>query len=491
MQKLDKNCDLENVLAILDFGMLIVDNDLKVKSFSQKAKEIFDITDNNIDELITTIDIKVDLGNIKNRIQNVIAYKEKNTFEKQYEDIYYKISIYPYADRESQEPKHQGAIVTFMDITHIKKSEKMLLESKEEVQTEKDRVTKILDEQENITILTDGTSLKGVNKKFLTVLGYKDMESYTKKYKCICDLFNEKKNVKHLRDEMNGVIWLEHINQHADEVHEVYFNDKEGVEHIYVVKVSKKIFEDIQVVTFTDISKLREHENMLQQQCKMASMGEMIGNIAHQWRQPLNALSASIFLVSSKYHASQLSKKEMKAFTDKSNKIIQKMSSTINDFKGFFRIDKTKVKFNIAHAVDECVSFVKDSYISNHIELSIKNDENLVLTGFRNELMQVLLILLNNAKDALVENSVTNPRVQIVSEIKKGTLTIKIQDNGGGISEEIISKVFEPYFTTKFQSDGTGIGLYMAKMIVEESMGGKLTLENNKSGALATIKYKS
>lgn len=488
MQKLDRNCDLENILTVLDFGMVIVDNDLKVKSFSQKAKEIFNISEHNMHELITTIDTKVDLGNIKKLIEDVMRDKEKNIFEKQHGDIYYKISIYPYVDSDSKEPKYNGAILTFMDITHIKQSELKLLESKKEVQTEKDRVTKILDEQENITIVTDGIALKSVNKQFLRVLGYKDLETYTKKHKCICDLFNEKKNAKHLRAEMNGLVWLEHINQHVDEVHEVYFDDKDGVEHIYVVKASKKIFQDVQVITFTDISKLREHENMLQQQCKMASMGEMIGNIAHQWRQPLNALSASVFLLSSKYDDNEFEKKDMEAFTDRANTIIQKMSTTINDFKNFFSSDKAKVRFEISQAVDECVSFVKDSYLSNNIELIIHHDENLVLKGFRNELMQVLLILLNNAKDALVENKVKNSEVKIVSKIKDNIITISIQDNGGGIKEEVVNKVFEPYFTTKFQSNGTGIGLYMAKMIIEESMGGKLTLENKKDGALATIK---
>jgi len=491
MKKLDRNYDIENIFTILDFGMVIVDSDLKVKSFSQKAKEIFDISDNNIDELITTIAAKIDLGNIKNLIEDVISDKERNIFEKQHGDIYYKISIYPYADRDSKELKYEGAILTFMDITDIKQSELKLLESKKEVQTEKDRVTKILDEQENITIVTDGVVLKSVNKQFLRVLGYIDLETYTKKHKCICDLFNEKKNAKHLRAEMDGVPWLEHINQHLDEVHEVYFDDKEGVEHIYVLKASKKIFQDVQVVTFTDISKLREHENMLQQQCKMASMGEMIGNIAHQWRQPLNSLSASVFLLSSKYYDNELDKNDMKAFMDKTNTTIQKMSTTINDFKNFFSTDKTRVRFEISEAVDECVSFVKDSYLSNNIELIIHHDAKLVLKGFRNELMQVLLILLNNAKDALVENKVENPEVKIVSKIKDNIVSISIQDNGGGIKEEIVNKVFEPYFTTKFQSDGTGIGLYMAKMIIEESMGGKLTLENKKGGALATIKCES
>jgi len=115
----------------------------------------------------------------------------------------------------------------------------------------------------------------------------------------------------------------------------------------------------------------------------------------------------------------------------------------------------------------------------------------LVLESYKNELMQVLLILLNNAKDALVENKIQNPTVEIGSKKSDDGIAITIQDNAGGISEEIIQKVFEPYFTTKFQSDGTGIGLYMAKMIIEESMSGRLTLKNYEQGALATISFKN
>ncbi|CAA6810310.1 MAG: Chemotaxis protein methyltransferase CheR (EC [uncultured Sulfurovum sp.] len=485
----ESNSDFENVFRVLDFGMVIVDNDLKIKSFTQEAKSIFEITNANINELITTVGTKIDLGNIRKSIFDVIDKKEKSVFEKANKGKHYNMTIYPYVSKDRGERVYNGAILTFIDITQSKLSQQKLLESKQMLQEEKDRVTNILDEQETITILTDGKRITSGNKQFLTLLGFDSFEHFLEKYNCICDLFKEKKNAKHLKEKMDGLLWIEHINKYENESHEVYIDDKNGVEHIFVVKASKKIYKDAQVVTFTDITILREHERMLQQQSKMASMGEMIGNIAHQWRQPLNALSASVYLVSSKSGNDTLDKKDIEVFSEKSNKLIQKMSATINDFKNFFRADKEKLAFKVEDAIKECVDFVKSSYISNNIEFIVKCDEGLVLESYKNELMQVFLILLNNAKDALVENHIKNPKVEIVSQKVDNDITITIQDNAGGISQEIVNKIFEPYFTTKFQSDGTGIGLYMAKMIIEESMSGHLTLENHAKGALATIRF--
>ncbi|CAA6806310.1 MAG: Chemotaxis protein methyltransferase CheR (EC [uncultured Sulfurovum sp.] len=487
----ESNSDFENVFRVLDFGMIIVDNNLKIKSFTQEAKEIFEISNQNIHELITTVGTKIDLGNIRELILDVIEKREKSVLELQHEGVHYQITIYPYVNRENRRLIYDGAILTFMDVTYIKESEQKLIESQKAINEEKNRVTKLLDEQETITILTDGKKITSGNKQFLAMFGYESFESFLKVHLCICDLFKDKKNVKHLKAEMDGLLWIDYINKYSNEIHEVYIDDKNGLEHVFVVKASKKIYKDAQVVTFTDITILREHETMLQQQSKMASMGEMIGNIAHQWRQPLNALSASVYLLSSKYSDNDFNKNDMEAFTEKSNKLIQKMSSTINDFKNFFRADKEKVEFKVEEAVKECVDFVNASYISNNIKFIFECEKDLVLESYKNELMQVLLILLNNAKDALVENKINDRKVKVSSKKTNKGIDITIQDNAGGISDAIVKKVFEPYFTTKFQSDGTGIGLYMAKMIVEESMSGYLTLENHAGGALATISFES
>ena len=234
----------------------------------------------------------------------------------------------------------------------------------------------------------------------------------------------------------------------------------------------------------------KEEEQVMKQQAKMAVMGEMIGNIAHQWRQPLNALSALNIGLNMKYKAGSLTVEEMQKFKDKSNDIIQNMSDTINDFKNFFQPDKQKETFHINVAIDSAIRFISDVYEENNIKILHCRDVDLEIVSYQNELIQVLLNIFNNSKDAIVENKIKNPIVKVTTIQSETETIILIQDNAGGIKPEILERIFEPYFTTKFQSHGTGIGLYMSKMIIEKSMGGLLVSENRDGGLLTTIKIK-
>jgi len=230
-----------------------------------------------------------------------------------------------------------------------------------------------------------------------------------------------------------------------------------------------------------------DKEKLLQQQAKMAAMGEMIGNIAHQWRQPLNALSALNVGLGLKYKMGKLTDEEMLTFKIKSNEIIQNMSSTIEDFKNFFQPNKVKDTFTVNEAIRSTIRFVSDSYLSHNIKIVFNEDQKIVLNSFKNELVQVLLNIFNNSKDAIVENSISSPVVKISITEQRSSVKIEIQDNAGGVNEEILERIFEPYFTTKFQSHGTGIGLYMSKMIIEKSMQGSLISKNKEDGLLTII----
>jgi len=223
------------------------------------------------------------------------------------------------------------------------------------------------------------------------------------------------------------------------------------------------------------------------QQAKMAAMGEMIGNIAHQWRQPLNALSALNVGLGMKYKNDKLTADEMKKFKEKSNEIIQNMSNTIDDFKNFFQPDKVKELFALNDAIEGSIRFVSDVYHQNNIEVILEIEANIMVNSYKNELMQVLLNILNNSKDAIIEKGIVSPKVCISTDENETELMIYVQDNAGGINEEIIEKIFEPYFTTKFKSQGTGIGLYMSKMIIEKSMQGSLKSENREGGLFTSI----
>jgi len=233
-----------------------------------------------------------------------------------------------------------------------------------------------------------------------------------------------------------------------------------------------------------------EEQNFLKQQAKMAAMGEMIGNIAHQWRQPLNALSALNIGLSTKYKAGKLDDAAIEKFKSKSNTILQNMSSTIDDFANFYRPNKEKETFKIDDAIQNALRFVGDTYKQHQVCIVDNTSPNIMIKSYKNELMQVLLNILNNSRDAMVDRGVTRPTVTITTTEENGEITITIQDNAGGVKEEILEKLCEPYFTTKFKSHGTGIGLYMSKMIIEESMGGLFYIKNSANGLLTTIRLK-
>jgi len=233
-----------------------------------------------------------------------------------------------------------------------------------------------------------------------------------------------------------------------------------------------------------------EEQEMLKQQAKMAAMGEMIGNIAHQWRQPLNALSALNVGLGIKFKRGKLTVEEMNLFKEKSNDIIQNMSTTIDDFKNFFQPNKVKELFSINQAIEGAIRFVSDSYIEHKIEIIYCMNSDIEINSHRNELIQVLLNIFNNSKDALVEKSIVNPKVTISTLFSADEISIMVQDNAGGVDNEILERIFEPYFTTKFQSQGTGIGLYMSKMIIEKSMKGSLLSKNFEEGLLTIITIK-
>ncbi len=229
-----------------------------------------------------------------------------------------------------------------------------------------------------------------------------------------------------------------------------------------------------------ELIKSRKRERFLAEQSKLASMGEMIGNIAHQWRQPLSAITTSTSAAQIKKELGILDEDELdKLFLQ----IIQKanfLSETIDDFRNFFKVDKEKINFNILDIVENVKSIVHSMYQNNDIEL-IQSEVFLDINyyGFPNELSQVLLNLLNNARDVLLGKDIKDKKVKIEIEKISNKIIIKVFDNGGGVPLPIIDKIFEPYFTTKHQTQGTGIGLYMSREIIKNHFYGELHIENN------------
>lgn len=236
-----------------------------------------------------------------------------------------------------------------------------------------------------------------------------------------------------------------------------------------------------------EISTRREQEQILIQQSRFAAMGEMIGNIAHQWRQPLNALSLLLQNIIFAYESGRLDHELMERVDIKGNLLIQTMSTTIDDFRNFFKPNRSKELFDTAAQIDKALLMMQASFNDNSIEVRLNLEPDLKIYGFSNEFSQVLLNILNNAKDALVEHQKDNRFINIEGFKHRDEICIRVTDNAGGIAGDVIEKIFDPYFTTKEEGKGTGIGLYMSKVIIETNMHGRLSARNEKEGATFSI----
>jgi PAS domain S-box-containing protein len=228
---------------------------------------------------------------------------------------------------------------------------------------------------------------------------------------------------------------------------------------------------------------LREKEVLLLQQSRLAAMGEMLGNIAHQWRQPLNILGLLAQEIILTYRKGSFSDAYLEETVRKMMETINHMSKTIDDFRNFFMPDKQKIDFIVQEMVEKTISLMEVSLKSQHISTTLRFRSNPVAHGYPSEYAQVLLNIIGNARDALVARHVDNPTITIEVDEEGGRSLVTITDNAGGIPEGIIDRIFDPYFTTKGPDKGTGVGLYMSKIIIEKNMGGTLRVKNVDIGA--------
>lgn len=235
-----------------------------------------------------------------------------------------------------------------------------------------------------------------------------------------------------------------------------------------------------------EINLRKEQEQILVQNSKMAEMGEMINNIAHQWRQPVNRVSLLLSNVQLALEDNVIDATYIHQKVTSSIQQLEFISQTINDFSNFFSPTKKKETFNALSAIDKTLKIIRGTFTSFGISVEVNNDD-FSIYGSQNELAQVALILLSNAKDALSKNKIETPKIFIHLDSKKKT--IKFIDNGGGISPEIMEKIFDHYFTTKEPGEGTGIGLYTAKIIMQKTFFGKITAENIPNGVSFNLNF--
>jgi len=232
-----------------------------------------------------------------------------------------------------------------------------------------------------------------------------------------------------------------------------------------------------------EVEKRREKEQLLLHQSKLAALGEMLGNIAHQWRHPLTRLSLLIQNLELAYQLNRLDQKRFEQFQEQALLQINYMSDTIDDFINFFRKDGRKKRFFPSQIIRDSLKLMEGRLKQKGVKVKIQVWEERAIEGYRSEFSQVILNILNNAIDILTERQIPNPQIWV----RINGSRLEIEDNGGGVPDEIGDKIFEPYFTTKFQSQGTGIGLYMSRVIINQHFAGELYYFNSSRGATFVI----
>ncbi len=235
--------------------------------------------------------------------------------------------------------------------------------------------------------------------------------------------------------------------------------------------------DNLKIITAMDITDIKRNEKILAQKSKLASMGEMIGNIAHQWRQPLTAISIAASGIKFMYECEIEDKQETMDSLENIVKNTKYLSATIEDFQNFMRNDRESTTFSIKDVLQSTLMIVDANIKLENIQIIQKSIESLEITTIQNDLVQILLNLINNAIDAFRDNKTKERLIFIEVYKEKDFASIRLLDSAGGIDEKIIDKIFEPYFTTKHQSQGTGLGLYMTQQILSK-LDGKIDIQN-------------
>ena len=342
------------------------------------------------------------------------------------------------------------------------------------------RFRRTVENSDNIVVITDeNENIKYVNDAFTQTTGYTPEEVIGKKPSVLKSGKQSDEFYKELEETIHsGKKWsgeFVNINKFGELSYEKasitpVFDNKGKIVEFIAIKLN---------ITDETITRqqLKEKEKLLVQQSKMAAMGEMLENIAHQWRQPLSMISTAATGVITQKEFGISTEKEDIEMLKTINNTVQHLSQTINDFRDFFKPNKTKVVFSLKDAYFKTLNLVDSKFESLNIEV-IEHIVDIKIDNLDTELIQVIMNILNNAKD-VVETKENQRRLIFVDIYKENNNAIlKIKDNAGGVPSDIIDKIFDPYFTTKHKAQGTGIGLYMSQEMIVKHIGGNLTVQN-------------
>ncbi len=368
---------------------------------------------------------------------------------------------------------------------------------------------------DNIVVITDeNKTIKYVNEAFTKTTGYTAKEAIGQKPNILKDANESEAFYKELNETIySGKKWsgeFKNIDKYGHMSYEKasimpVLDDKGKIKEFIAIKLdvttetlmrqqiedSKKKIEHINKTLAQrvkeEVHKNREKDKQMVAQSRLAQMGEMLSMIAHQWRQPLAAISATSFLIELKAKQNRLDNAIAEEKAKEISNYAQHLSHTIDDFRDFFKPNKVLKTTSYDEVIGAVLGIIEVSISSKNIQLYQELNCHNTFNTYPNELHQVVLNLVKNAEDILLEQKVENPYIKIVTYEKDKRYILEVSDNGGGVPKDIIENIFDPYFSTKSEKNGTGLGLYMSKTIIEEHCGGKLSVRNSLEGAVFKI----
>lgn len=331
----------------------------------------------------------------------------------------------------------------------------------------------------------EGNIIK-VSSAFCEITGYESNELIGRPYSILKSNDTPKELYKQMWNTItNGKIWQGEI-KNCKKNKDCYWI--ETTIHPNFDNIGNIINYDVISQDITSKKNLESQQNILIEQSKSAAMGEMISMIAHQWRQPLQAVSILIQKLSiTKALEGKIEDDLLEEVVENITSQLDYMSKTIDDFRDYFKPNKKKQKVFINDVINSAVEFLEYMFKLDQIEIEIKTQSTEKLNLFLNEIVQVFINIFKNSRDAMLEKNTKNRKIFISSICDKDNIYIEIEDNAGGIPPQNLHKIFEPYFSTKTNKNGTGLGLYMCKSIIEEHCKGKISAQNTDNGAKFTI----
>ncbi|MGJ0376401.1 ATP-binding protein [Aliarcobacter cryaerophilus] len=462
----------------VDNGIIVLDKDLRVLFWNRWLEtrtglEASNIINKNILDFYSNIDEK----KLKRKITTALKLNSPTFYTPQTDNFLINIEINNISDRVFNQMQQsititpldleESLVILYIyDITFLSETNYKLEMAKKNLSEKNEELRLILDTTMEAIIIFKDNSVVDCNKIAI--------ELFNKQMKY--ELIN--KSFDNLINNKNSDIFNE------KEPFETNLTREDGSEFSAIINIKNTSLNNqiFQIVTIANIEDLKRKENLMAEQSKLAAMGEMLGNIAHQWRQPLNIISMSSSNLKLKNDMGELNSSTLRESLSLILKTINHLSDTIETFNDFLKTDKEKSIFNVNDNIKNSISLVDNFFKNFNIDIVLELDDDVFLNNLANEFSQAFINILNNAKDAIVLNLKDNESGLIKIKTKKidNFIEILVLDNALGVDKDILNKIFEPYFTTKHKYQGTGLGLYMTRKIINSSMGGEISVQNKK-----------